>query len=323
MSNHMSHIDDKISGYIDDFKKKLKDKSGSLKDLNDVIKNIGELRTWQIIEPLEDLLKLKETPEQIKIKILDELGRYGEPRVIRILVDYIHDEDKSIKNAAVKGLSRIRNQKCVDPLLESIEDEEKWIRIFSIIGLQKNETKKAVKPIIKCLGDPDEEVRKEAMASLENMSLDLTADELIESLHDPDRYVKFGVAAILGDKEVMKASDELIKLLESEDKRLSIIASRSLSKIGDPNAIPKLLLKALDGSGVNSIYALSIYNMGEDIITPLLRLYIIADNDAIRDLIKNILRKFGEIIPSKIMEFSANEEKEENKRLIEELFNEI
>lgn len=321
MTEENLSIKDKIDNLIEDLRNNITKKSSNLKEISNLIQKFGLMKSWQIVEPLENLINDNSINVSvgIKVKILEELGKIGDPHVIRVLGSHVSDENKAIRNAAIKGLSMIKHPKCLPPLLQAIDDEEKWIRIFSIHGLLRNESKKMVKPIIERLGDKEEQVRQEALRALEKMKIENITDHLINSLSSQNRYIKLGAVALIGEKKILGASDELIKLLDGEDRRISMLAGRSISKIADPNAIPKLLILALKQGGFNNSYVQNICNMKLEAIEPLIRLYLITNNDSMRKLIIQILKKFEEKVADTIIMISSDLEKENEIQDLNEL----
>lgn len=314
-------IESQVNQIVTEIKTKLNDKSFTFKDQRELIQKIASFKSWQIIEPLESLLGYEKTNTNMKVKILEVLGELGDPRVIKILTSYANNADKNIKNAAIKGLSLIENIKCVPPLLEAINSEDKWIKIFAIRGLQKNYSKKLLKPILDKLGDGDDYVRQEAMSALKKVVGEDDEDDLIQALNTNNRFMKLGVIALLGEKEVGNATKKLIECLDDPDKRISLVASRSLSKIADPNTIPELIVRALKSNdGPTGIFATSILNMGMAAVEPLVKLYAIATDDKLRNLIFNILKKFGNDIIQDIQEVIDQTEDKDQKAQMELLY---
>ncbi|GAG88217.1 unnamed protein product, partial [marine sediment metagenome] len=134
MTEENLSIKNKIEHLIEDLRNKIKRKSSNFKEISNLIQKFGLINSWQIVEPLENLINDNSINVSvvIKVKILEELGKISDPHVIRVLGSHVSDENKAIRNAAIKGLSMIKHPKCLPPLLKAIEDEEKWIRIFSI-----------------------------------------------------------------------------------------------------------------------------------------------------------------------------------------------
>ena len=94
--------------------KLIKEEPFHYREHNQIIRKIGEFRSWKIIDPLKKLSNTEGVSDQLKQKILEELGRLGDPRIISFLGDFIHYENKNVRNAAVKGLSRFKNSKCIE-----------------------------------------------------------------------------------------------------------------------------------------------------------------------------------------------------------------
>jgi HEAT repeat protein len=312
-----------IQKLIDELRAKMTDKSFGPKEQGDLVRKIIGTKSWLVIEPLEKLIHEVKCPDITKVKILEELGKFGEPRVIRILTDYVKDKSNMVKNAAIKGLSMIVNPKCIQPLLDSLEDPDKWNRIFAIHGLQKNENKKIVKGLVDRLGDSEDQVRQEALQTLEKLRKDYLIEDVVAGLASENRFVKLGTATLIGSKLIEEGAPGLIKLLDGEDRRLAIIAARSLEKIGNPGCVPKLLIKAIKEAGyegaLNNIFTLSIYNMGEIAINPLIISYLASQDEKIKAIIIKILKKFGDRPDKEIEEMLLSPENQKNVPILTEL----
>ncbi len=99
-----------------------------------------------------------------------------------------------------------------------------------------------------------------------------------------------------------------------------MLAGRSIGKIADPNAIPKLLILALNQGEYYNSYVQNICNMKSEAIEPLIRLYLITNNDSIRNLIIQILKNFEEKVADIIMMISSDLEKEDEIQDLDELY---
>ena len=316
-----------IQKLIDELRTKMTDKSFGPKEQGDLVRKIVGTKSWLVIEPLEKLIKEEKCPDITKVKVLEELGKYGEPRVIRIIADYVKDKSNMVKSAAIKGLSMITNPKVIQPLLDSLNDADKWNRIFAIHGLQKNENKKVVKGLVERLGDQEDQVRQEALQVLDKFRKDFLIEDVVAGLASENRFIKFGAATLIGNKLIDEGVPELIKMLDGDDRRLAIIAARSLEKIGNQSCVPRLLIKAMKESGnedpVKSIFALSIYNMGEIAIQPLIISYLATQDDKTKVVIIKILKKFGDRPDKEIDEMLKNPENEKNAATLAELKNKL
>ncbi|MHA1820774.1 MAG: HEAT repeat domain-containing protein [Promethearchaeota archaeon] len=294
VENSQLDIKTRIDNYFEAFEELIKNKTKNLKELKLIVQSIAQFNTWQIIEPLEKILDKPGVDNKIKELCLTELGKFGDPRTIKIITKYISpDVDLSLRKAAIKALSFIKNPKVVPYLIDALKDGDKWNKIFAIYGLKKNESKKIVGPLVSLLGDDEKEVREEALNTLESFNEDLIKEDVIAGLDSDNKFVKYGCIAIVGNKQIIDAAPKLSELLNDKDQRLSILSARALSKLKDPNTIPKLIIKALEKGGGLNIYSIAIFKMGNDIIPVLIKLYLIANNDKIKTLIEDILEKFG------------------------------
>ncbi|MHA1729184.1 MAG: HEAT repeat domain-containing protein [Promethearchaeota archaeon] len=315
-------IEHQISELINRLKQKINDRTSNFREKSNLVQKIAAIKSWKILEPLENLVKGAKikVSDDLRVKVLEELAKFGDPRVIKILTEHIKDKNSSIRVAAVKGLSMIQNPKCIQPLMESIDNEEKWVRIFAIHGLYNNINKNTVQYIIERFGDNEMIVREEAIKSIEGLSPEIVGEALINALNSENRFIELGAASLLGKKKFIRfgeiALNNLIKLLNVNDKRLKIIVGRTLSNIADPNAIPNLLILALEDGGIESIYAHMIYDMKK--IEPLIRLTLIAENDNLKELIVNILKKFGQDAIKAVIRISE-QENDKNKRKLNDL----
>jgi HEAT repeat protein len=96
-----------------------------------------------------------------RLKAVVALGRSGDPRAVRPLVDLLGDTDAEIRLAATTALGSLRSGRPVDDLVGRMRDrsEEKVIREQAVIALTAIRSTGALRGLREFIADTDEDPR--------------------------------------------------------------------------------------------------------------------------------------------------------------------
>jgi HEAT repeat protein len=102
------------------------------------------LRTGRIYRLIDTALEQGNREERISAII--QLGRSGDPRAVRPLVDCCGEEDIAIRKSAIDALGEIGSGRAVDVLVERLDDpeEDRGIRISAASALASIRSDRAV-----------------------------------------------------------------------------------------------------------------------------------------------------------------------------------
>lgn len=134
------------------------------------------------------------------------LGKIGDERAARQLIQWALTEEEQVRRAAANSLLQLNSFVPVDILSELADDESKLIR-------------------------------GAAAEVLGTLSDELAVDKLLQMTRDTDSYVKNKATRALGNIGNEKAVDRLLELLQED----STFALEALGKIGDHKAVSGLL----------------------------------------------------------------------------------
>ena len=83
------------------------------------------------------------------------------------LIQWLKDEDKSVRVLAAEELGEIKDTRAVEPLIAALRDNNSTVRWSAAEALGKIKDARAVGPLIDALEDDDNGVRREAIKALE------------------------------------------------------------------------------------------------------------------------------------------------------------
>ena len=193
-----------------------------------------EMQEGRVPGPVEDIDSLLAalTAEDVRVRkaAISSLGMSGEARAIKPLTDLLGDENRNIREAAVRALGAFGGE-AVEPLIESLGSEDWHIRMGSTIALRIIGDTRGVDPLIQALSDENRFVRREAVKSLGRIGDQRATDPLISVLEDRDTGVRVRAAAALGKIADLKAIDPLTRALSDRNSELQEAAVEALSKI--------------------------------------------------------------------------------------------
>ena len=153
--------------FLDDTEEYLKDlKSENIIVRKDAIYNLGEDEEEDAVPLLIKLLN-KDQPKEIRLSLIEALGKIGEDSSVDPLVGVLRDKDPEIRIAVVEALGKIKDTKAVQPLIEVLEDKD--IQLFVIWSLGNIGDKSAVPVLMKILDSEDKYVRYNAAQALKEI----------------------------------------------------------------------------------------------------------------------------------------------------------
>jgi anti-anti-sigma factor len=162
------------------------------------------------IQRLIDKLKSSDR-DVVRTSVIEEIGKFGDPRAIRPLIDALSDEDTLVRWNAVQALARFGDD-ALAQLFVSLESGDRFIR----------------RNVVQALGE---------------IGGDETIDRLIRMLmfDESDKNVLVEVIKALNKINADRAVEPLLTVLKMNDWEMKWRAINALGKIGDPKAIEPLL----------------------------------------------------------------------------------
>jgi HEAT repeat protein len=139
--------------------------------------------TGRIYQLIEDS-KVSERRET-RIRALRALGESEDPRAVRPLVEYTHDDASEIRRFATEGLYKLRSARGVEALYERVKDrQEEWgTRKLAADALGEIRSHRAVEILAECLlnGEEDLSIREYVAGVLARTATETARRALVRS----------------------------------------------------------------------------------------------------------------------------------------------
>ncbi|MBD3181400.1 hypothetical protein GF312_03850 [Candidatus Poribacteria bacterium] len=216
------------------------------------------------VDLLVECLKVHNT--EIRGKVVDLLVSFKDI-TFEGLIAALQNENRIVRRQAVIALGKIGDDRAIDPVVELLTDEDPGVKFYIPVALRMIGGDKMVEALHKAMKNEMAQVRIAAADILGAIEDDTGIDLLIELLADNNSYVKTSAnnALIKIGKPVVpklievlnteaegiqlpstdfigdKIGDEYVKEL-SKRTALQVSAASILGTIGDPDAIPSLIV---------------------------------------------------------------------------------
>ena len=186
------------------------------------------------------LEQLRTGEEPVRRRVVDELGRSGQPEAITPLLLAVADESWPVRQAATELLATFDEAALLPHLETALRDDEDAAMRNAAMEIYVKMGPAAPSALLALLADKDEEVRNFAAVMLGARRERAAVPALIAALTDPDVNVRHAAAASLGQIGAAEAVVPLIDALRTEPW-LQYPAIHALGEIGDARAEAPLL----------------------------------------------------------------------------------
>ncbi len=154
--------------------------------------------------------------------------------VIAALAAALRDENKGVRDAAVRALARIGNENVAHAVVEYLADRNITTRNLAAELLMQLRDR-SVSALLPTMFDADQDVRKFAVDILGFIQAKASVEHMVKLLDDPDPNVVVSAAEALGNIRHDTAVPALVALYDKrEDAKPCVI--EALGKIGGPAA---------------------------------------------------------------------------------------
>lgn len=208
----------------------------------------------------EALARLKD-PQSLKI--LEQTLQTGEPRVVAFAIQFIErfaqpeaqrlilpllDHPQAVVRAtAISALAHLKSTKLKAELPRLLADQNPRVRANAVQGLAEFLDEQNIELLRRMLKDPVARVRANAIVVLANFAGRDFAEETLrvagEMASAPSASERASAAYALGRLGSPTGFGLLLKLLTETAETVAVRATRALSQLGDPRAVPHLLAR--------------------------------------------------------------------------------
>lgn len=193
--------------------------------------------------------KLKSSDrEVVKASVIEELGKIGDHRAIRPLIDALNDDDTLVRWNAIQALARYGSDS-TGPLLKALESEDRFIRRNVVQALGEAGGEETVDRLIRMLmfDESDKNVLVEVIKALHKLRPERAVEPLLTVLKMNDWEMKWRAINTLGRIGDPKAIEPLLETINDDDPdirwaaniAIENIKKRSLQEAVDPAAAQK------------------------------------------------------------------------------------
>jgi HEAT repeat protein len=232
---------------------------------------------------VKDLLEvLHDNDRYVRWHVAEALGEIGSERVISALLETMKDEDHFVRRSSARALGQVGDKRAIPALLETIGDQNISVRSAAVEALGAIGGKRAIAALLEALNDKHGEVSGEAVKALHRLDKESALEALLPALKVIDGSVRANSAYLLGQLHDERTIGKLVEALADGDADVRVGAALGLGEFGEDKAV-QALVKALDDvdSAVRESAAIGLGQAGsEKAIRPLLK----ALNDKERDV---------------------------------------
>jgi HEAT repeat protein len=169
------------------------------------------------------------------------LGQIGDRRAKPFLKTLIRDENRYVRERAVRALGQLDDPRVIPTLEEALfRDQVADVRGAAAWSLGNLRDTTAVAPLVRALEDTVAPVRQKALTALQFLWTSQAEEATVKALRDPDGSVRYVAAQMLGHHRTNRALDELFIALQDDNIWVRVESANALARIGDTTAVPPL-----------------------------------------------------------------------------------
>ena len=198
------------------------------------------------VEAVPSLIKLMGKDPRTKRHATVALGQIGSAEAVPSLLGALKDEDREVRETAVKALGKMRAPEAVPLLGELLRSAEYAVgeKEGAAEALGQIRAPEAAPFLVEASKVESPKVRKAALRALGALGVaggPETLAHLVQAMTDKDNEVSSAAAFALGKIGGPDAFPHLIQVLKEKDHPASRGAAAALGEIGNPEGIPLLV----------------------------------------------------------------------------------
>jgi serine/threonine-protein kinase len=194
-------------------------------------------------KPVQDTLNrlLHDDNKSVRLAALDGLSHMGADIDVKRLCNMIKDPDLKIQGKAVDALIRLDHPHTIQYLLDPLQDDSEYARRAAVEVLNEIGNVNAVKDLLLAVKDHDWWVRSRAADALGRIGGGKVVEAVIALIKDEDEFIRRTAVEIINATHDSRTYNTLISALEDSDWWVRERAIDGLAALGNKKAVPVLI----------------------------------------------------------------------------------
>ncbi len=200
----------------------------------------------------ESLSKLlSDENKSVRLAALEGLSNSSKEIDIEKLCSLINDPDYKVQTKAIEAIVKIKHPKTVYYLIPHLKDESEYTRRAAVEVLNEIASKDSVKDLLNAIKDEDWWVRSRAADALGKIGGKRVVNAVIQLIKDDDEFIRRSAIEIINATKDQGTFDALVKSLDDTDWWVRERAIDGLAELGNKKCVP-ILIKMLSENSDNS-----------------------------------------------------------------------
>ena len=184
---------------------------------------------------------LEDSNKTVRLAALDGLSNMTSQMNVDRLCKLIDDGDFAVQNKAVETIVSIKHPDTVAHLVPHLKSESEYTRRAAVEVLNEIASPSSIRDLFKVLKDEDWWVRSRAADALGKIGGKKVVQAVMILLKDKDEFIRRSAIEIINATEDESTYDALIEALEDSDWWVRERAVDGLANIGNRQAVPMLI----------------------------------------------------------------------------------
>ncbi len=204
-----------------------------------ITKVLAKFDTPSVNESLSKLLS--DESKSVRLAALDGLSRSENIGDIEQLCKLISDPDFKVQNKAIEAIVKLKHPETVMYLIPHLKDESEYVRRAAVEVLNEIASTKSVKDLLNAIKDEDWWVRSRAADALGKIGGKRVVQAVIQLIKDDDEFIRRSAIEIINATKDESTFDALVQSLDDSDWWVRERAIDGLADLGNKKCIPVLI----------------------------------------------------------------------------------
>ncbi|MGI9302660.1 MAG: protein kinase domain-containing protein [Gammaproteobacteria bacterium] len=197
-------------------------------------------------EVLDGLTGLLSDPDKsVRLAALEGLSSREAINDIAQLCKLLKDQDINIQNKAVDAIIKLNHPRTVQYLLDPLRDDSEYTRRAAVEVLNGIANPNAIRDLLTAIKDVDWWVHTRAADALGTIGGEKVVESVIELIKDDDEFIRRTAVEIINATKDERSYNSLVNALGDSDWWVKERAIDGLAALGNKKAVP-ILVKMLD-----------------------------------------------------------------------------